>query len=165
MGNLGPNGSTATVNPVEGGNSPEQANNTAFLLQPPLVIPAGQTATFRQTIRVTANPQLTKAGEPLMYAAMVGDDAARSNEFLVAFALLEWCAARCRRLLMVLLLLLTLASEVGCDNGSVSAGAGASSAAIHSTQTAIEVDAVKQENNERVVVAGLPVGLGSVVTK
>jgi hypothetical protein len=167
---LGPNTSTAIVNPLAGGNSPEQPNNTAFFLQPPLVVPAGQTATFSLLVTITANPQITKRGGPVMYAGMIGGEATGSNAFLVGLALLELCASaiggtRPRRLLMTLSLLLALASQVGCDNGSVSSPSAPTFGVIQSRQTAMQVDAKEPANNEPVMVAGLPVVMGTVSLK
>jgi hypothetical protein len=163
----GPNTSTATLNPIIGGNSPQQPNNTTFVLQPPLVVPTGQTATYSLSVTVVANPAITMRNLPVMYAAMVGGRATGSNALLVALALLELCAAgisttRRRRLLMALLLLLALASQVGCDNGSVPSPPPAITGVIYSTQTAMELEAMKQVNNIPVKIAGLPIVMGTV---
>jgi CSLREA domain-containing protein len=162
---VGSNISTATVNPVTRGNSPEQSNNTPFFLQPPLVIPTGQTATFSLAVTVTANPQITKRVGPVMYAAMMGYGSTGSNAFLIALALLELCAAglgttRRRRVLVAVLLLLAMANQVGCNNSS-GGGAGTASGVVHSMQAAMQVDALNQ-NKEPVKVAGLPVVIGTV---
>jgi hypothetical protein len=169
-GTAGPNTSTATVNPVAGGNSPEQPNSTAFVLQPPLVVPAGQTATYSLTVTVTANPHITSRDGPVMYAAMVGGRATGANALLMALALLELCAAgisttRRRRLLMALLLLLALASQVGCDNGSVPSPPPTTTGVVQSTQTATELEAMTQQNNSPTMVSGLPVVMGTVSLK
>jgi len=166
----GQNTSTATVNPVAGGNSPEQQNNTAFLLQPPLVVPAGATATFRLDVTVVANPAITRGGDTVMYAAMVGGSWTGSNSFLVGLALLELCAigigtTRRRRVLVTLLLLLALASQVGCDQGSVSSPPPATTGVVQSTQTAMQLEAMRQENNQPVKIAGLPAVMGTVALK
>jgi hypothetical protein len=107
---------------------------------------------------------------PVMYAAMAGGRATGSNALLAALALLELCAAgisitRRRRLLMALLLLLTLASQVGCDNGSVPSPPPATTGVISSTQTAMELEAMKQVNNNPVKIAGLPIVMGTVSLK
>jgi hypothetical protein len=162
--------STATVNPVTGGNSPEQPNNTDFILQPPLVVPTGETASFSLAVTVTSNPQLTRRGGPVMYAAMVGGGSSSSNAFLLALALLELCASgistsRRKRVLMAFLLLLALASQVGCDNGSVPSPPPAATGVVQSTQTAMQLGVMKQENDDPVVVTGLPVVMGTVSLK
>jgi hypothetical protein len=100
-----------------------------------------------------------------MYAAMVGGGATSSNALLIALALLELCAVgigatRRTRVLVALLLLLALASQVGCNTGG-----GVSptvSGTTQSTQTAMHVEAMKQENNASVSVVGLPVVMGTV---
>jgi hypothetical protein len=166
----GANASTATVNPVAGGNSPQQPNNTAFLLQPPLVVPTGQTATFSLMVTVTKNPQVSRRDEPVMSAGMVGSSAAGANALLIGLALLELCAvgmssSRRRRVLVALLLLMALASQIGCDNGSTGGGTATTTGTIQSTQTAMQVEAMKQENNVPVGVAGLPVVMGTVSAK
>jgi hypothetical protein len=161
----GPNTAIATVNPVAGGDSPEQPNNTAFLLQPLLVIPPGQTVTFSLVVTVTANPQVSKRGEPMMYAAMVKGGSAGTNTFLIALALLEFCAAgvaatRRKRLLLALFLLLALTGQVSCNNSSGSPGI--ASGVVHSTQTATQVEAMRQEGNVPLTVVGLPATMSTV---
>lgn len=100
-----------------------------------------------------------------MYAAMMGGGSTGSNAFLIALALLELCAAGLgntrRRVLMGLLLLLALASQVACNNSS-GGGAGTASGVVHSMQTAMEVDAIKQVNHDPVSVVGLPAAMGMV---
>jgi hypothetical protein len=162
---VGPNTSTATVNPKAGGNSPEQPNDTAFLLQPPLVVPPGQTATLSLAVTVTANPQISKRDGPVMYAAMVAGGTTGSTEFLIALLLMELCAVgigttRRRRVLIALLLLLALVSPVGCNNSS--SGPGTASGVVQSTQTATQVEAMPQANNDPAVVTGLPAVMGTV---
>ena len=105
-----------------------------------------------------------------MYASMVGGGATGSNALLVGLALLELCAGaisatRRRRALMALLLLVALASQVGCDNGSVSAPQAPTFGVIQSTQTAEQVEAEEQANHEPVKIGGLPVVIGTVSLK
>ena len=105
-----------------------------------------------------------------MYAAMVGYKTGGSHGLLVALALLELCAVgigttRRRRVLMALVLLLALASQVGCDNGSSGGGGSTTSTVIQSTQTATQLEARKQENNQPVGIAGLPAMMGTVSLK
>jgi Prenyltransferase and squalene oxidase repeat len=163
--------STATLNPVSGGNSPEAPNNTTFVLRPALVIPTGETATFSLSVMLTNNPSVTRREGPVMVAAIIGGGTTASNAFLVVLALLELCAAgmsstRRKRVLMALVLIAALASQVGCDNGSTSSGPGTSSSGvIQSKQTAMQVAAKKQANNDPVGVAGLPVFMGTVSLK
>jgi hypothetical protein len=157
----GPNTSTATVNPVTKGDSPEHPNNTTFVLQPPLVVPAGQTATFRLAATVTGNPQISKRGEQVMYAAMLGGGSNGATIFLVALALLELCAAaigsiRRRWLLIALLPLLALVSQAGCNNGSASLGV------VSFMQTATQLNAMSTAKNDPPVIVGLPVTMGTV---
>jgi hypothetical protein len=161
--------STATLNPIVGGNSPQQPNNTIFVLQPPLVIPTGQSATFSLEVTVVANPKMTRWHQPVTYAVMVAGGSTGSNIFLIVLALFEFCAAgmsriKRRRVLMMLLLLLGLACQVGCDNGSVS-GPPPSVGVVYSNQTALQVSAMKQANHEPVTFAGLPLFMGSVWLK
>jgi hypothetical protein len=169
-GAVGPVFSAATVNPVDGGNSPEQPNSTSFALEPPLVVPTGQTATFSLSVTVSNNPQQTRQDQPIKYAGVIGGAANGSGALLIGLALLELCAtgmssSRRRRLLMAGILLFFLASQVGCDNGSTGGGAGATSGIVQSTQTAMQVAAMKRANNNPVAVGGLPVEMGTVAIK
>jgi hypothetical protein len=98
-----------------------------------------------------------------MYAAMVDGGSSGSNAFLVMLALLELCAAgmassKRRRVLLVLSLCMALASQVGCHTGG---GVSAPSGVVSSTQTAMQVSAMTA-NDDPIVVAGLPVVMGTV---
>jgi len=165
----GSNISTATVNPITGGNSPEVANNTTFNLVPPLVIPTGASATFSLAVTLTANPSITMRGGHVTYAAMVGggSESAGSSALLIAMALLALCGAgvggsRRRRTLFALIVVLAMAAQVGCDNGSVGRGAGGGHPV--STQTAKHVAAAHLDTSP-ITVGGLPVVMGRVSLK
>lgn len=168
----GSNTSTATVNPVTGGNSPEVPNNTTFNLVPPLVIPTGASATFNLAVTLSANPSITLRGGDVLYAAMVrgGSESTGSSALLFAMALLSLCAAgvggsRRRRTLFALVVVLAMATQVGCDNGSVGGGgSGGGGGPVVSTQTAKHVAAASLEDSP-ITVGGLPVVMGSVSLK
>jgi hypothetical protein len=66
---------------------------------------------------------------------------------------------------VALLLLLALASQVGCDNGSNPGGGSSTGVVVQSTQTATQLEAMKQENNQPVQIAGLPAEMGTVSLK
>ena len=166
----GGNTSTATVNPVTGGNSPEVPNSTIFNLTPPLVIPTGASATFNLAVTLSANPSITMGRGHVMYAAMVGggSESAGSSALFIALALLGLCAAgvggsRRRRTLFALIVVLAMAAQVGCDNGSVGHGGGGGGPVI-STQTAKHVAAANLAASP-IMVGGLPVVMGKVSLK
>jgi hypothetical protein len=165
----GSNTSTATVNPITGGNSPEKPNSTTFNLVPPLVIPTGASATFNLAVTLSANPSVTMRGGQVMYAAMVGSgsESAGSSALLIAMALLGLCTAgmggsRRRRTLLALVVVLAMATQVGCDNGSVGhGGSSGRGGPVMSTQTAKHVGATSLAASP-ITVGGLPVVMGRV---
>jgi hypothetical protein len=166
----GSNTSTATVNPVTGGNSPEVPNNTIFNLVPPLVIPTGASAKFNLAVTLSANPNITMRGGRVMYAAMMGggSESAGSGALLIAMALLGLCGAgvggsRRRRTLFALIVVLAMATQVGCDNGSLGRGPGGGGP-VMSTQTAKHVAAAHLDTSP-INVGGLPVVMGRVSRK
>ncbi|HJU11748.1 MAG TPA: hypothetical protein VJ728_12770 [Candidatus Binataceae bacterium] len=166
---VGSTTSTATVNPLTGGDSPEQPNNTVFVLHPVPVIPNGQAATYSLTVTITSHPEITRRDRPMMYAAIFGENTPGSNGWLIALLLFEGCAAgmttfKRKRLLVALVMLLAMASQVGCDNGSTP-GPPAPSGVIQSTQTAVQLDAVRQIDNSPVTVTGLPALMGTIKLK
>jgi hypothetical protein len=153
-----------------GGNSPEQPNNTAFVLQPPLVVPAGETASYSLSVTVSKNPQVTRRDEPVIYAGMVGANSSNSNGFLLALALLELFATgvgttRRRRTLVALLMLLAFATAVGCDNGSVPSPPPATTGVISSAQTATQLQAITQAKGNAMGIGGLPMLMGTISRK
>ena len=168
----GGNPSTATINPNTGGNSPEVPNNTTFNLAPPLVIPTGASATFNLMVTVSSNPSITMRRQRFAYAAIVagsGDEPTGSGALLIAMALLGLCAAgvggsRHRRTLFALIIVLAVATQVGCDNGTIGHGGSNGGGPVISTQVAKHVAAAKMDANP-IVVGGLPVVMGKVALK
>ena len=173
-GVVGESQSTATVQPLTGGNSPEQANSTVFNLSPPLDIPNGETATYTLTVTVSNNPHVTMRRSPLKYAAMIpGDGFGASGGFLAAILLLSFgttlvAKSRPRRMFFVLVIvMLALTSQVGCDNGSgggggeSGSGGGGGGSVPTSMQTAEGVTATNTEDAP-IIVSGLPIVLSTI---
>ncbi len=172
-GVVGESQSTATVVPVTGGNSPEQANSTDFNLTPPLDIPNGETATYTLTVTVSNNPKVTMRRSPVKYAAMIpGEGFGGSGGFLAAMLLLSLgttlvAKSRPRRMFFALVIvMLAVTSQVGCDNGSSGSGGGGSGggggrSVPASTQT---VEGVEANNlaDAPVIVGGLPIVLSMI---
>lgn len=131
---------------------------------PPLVVPKGGTATFSLAVTITTTPQMTMRGAHVVYAGLFSLVAGRGSLGLGTLAgalmLLNLCSATIggsRRLTLIALivLMLALASQVGCDNGSVPTGG-----PITSTQTAMGVAA--NQNGVPLEIGGLPAVLGTV---
>ena len=173
-GVVGESQSTATVQPITGGNSPEQANSTAFNLAPPLMIPNGETATYTLTVTVSNNPKITMRRSQVKYASMIpGEGVGGSGGFLAAMLLLSLgttliAKSRPRRMFFALLIvLLAVTSQVGCDTGSSGSGGesgsggGGGGSVPASTQT-VEGVAANNLADAPVVVGGLPVVLSMI---
>jgi hypothetical protein len=150
---------SAPVAPLSYGNSPEQPNNTPFTFDPPLVIPAGGAVTYTLSTTIVANPNVTMGRPPVMYAAMIpGDGLGGWGGLLASMLLLSVgttlvSKSRPRRMYFVLVIvLLAMTSQVGCDNGSVGSS-GSTAGTQHSTQKANEL---KDQNLNNIAVAGLP---------
>jgi hypothetical protein len=175
-GVVGETQSTATVSPITGGNSPEQANSTDFNLAPPLHVPNGQTATYTLTVTVSNNPKITMRRSPVKYAAMIpGSGFGGSGGFLAAMLLLSLgttlvAKSRPRRMFFVLVIvMLAVTSQVGCDNGSVGSlsgsgsggGGGGGRSVPTSTQTAMHV-AANNMGGIPLTVGGFPIVLSTI---
>jgi hypothetical protein len=150
---------SAPVAPLSYGNSPEQPNNTPFTFDPPLVIPAGGAVTYTLSTTIVANPNVTMGRPPVMYAAMIpGDGLGGWGGLLASMLLLSVgttlvSKSRPRRMYFVLVIvLLAMTSQVGCDNGSVGSS-GSTAGTQHSIQKANEL---KDQNLNNIAVAGLP---------
>jgi hypothetical protein len=162
--------STATVNPITGGNSPEQTNNTIFNLVPPLVIPTGATANYTLVTTISSNPNVSMRRSPMMYAAMIpGDGFGDSGGFLASMLLLSLGTAfisksRPRRMFFALaIVLLAVTSQVGCDNGSVGSSPSSTLSSVQkSTQTAMHVKAASMKTGSKINVAGLPIVMSTI---
>ena len=149
--------STAPVAPLSGGNSPEEKNATTFAFNLPFVIPAGATATYNLSAIMSNNPSISMRRPPMMYASMIPEDGPTGwGGLLAAMLLLSVgttlvASSRPRRMFYVLVIvLLAMTSQVGCDNGSVSSSSGIAT----STQRAKHVTAADHLGNQ-VVVGGL----------
>jgi hypothetical protein len=102
-----------------------------------------------------------------MYASMIpGDGLGGSGGFLASMLLLSVGTTRVsksrpRRMFFALMIvLLVLTSQVGCDNGSVGSSGSTSGTQI-STQTAKQV-AAANEAGSNIAVAGLPIKLSTI---
>jgi len=164
--------STATVpNPDTYGNSPEQPNNTPFTFDPQVVVQDGQAVTFALSVVVTTTPNITMRRSPVMYASMIpGDGLGGWGGGLLASMLLLSVGttlvanSRPRRMYFVLvIILLAMTSQVGCDNGSVGSSASTSGTQT-STQRAKHVTAANQMTGNMITVSGIPPG-GLVISK
>jgi len=149
---------SAHVNPVTFGNSPEQANNTVFTFNPPIVIPNGEAATY--TLTTTVATTLTMRSSPMMYASMIpGDGTGGSGGLLAAMLLLSVgtlmvSRSRPRRLYFALVIaMLAMTSQVGCDNGSSGGSSGSPAVVQKSTQKANQL---KDPSHNNIPVTGLP---------
>ena len=167
---VGDASSTATVVPLTGGDSPEQPNLTVFNLEPPLVVPAGESATISLSVVVSSTPNVTMLRRPMMYASILPGDGLRGwggGGMLAAILLLSVgtmlvTSSRPRRMYLVLVIvLLAMTSQVGCDNGSIgspSGGSSGSSASVPkvSNQNARGVAASNQKTGDPIMVSGFP---------
>ena len=102
-----------------------------------------------------------------MYSSMIpGDGLGGSGGFLASMLLLSVGTTRVsksrpRRMFFALMIvLLALTSQVGCDNGSVGSSGSTSGTQI-STQTAKQV-AAANEAGSNIAVAGLPIKLSTI---
>ena len=148
------------VSPKAFGDSPEHSNNTVFTFNPPVVIPAGAVATYNLSATISNNPHITMRSPPVMYASMIpGDASGGSGGLLAAMLLLSVGTAlvsrsRPRRLYFALVIaLLAMTSQVGCDNGSSGGSSGSSATVQTSTQRAHELT---DGSGNAIAVAGLP---------
>jgi hypothetical protein len=162
--------STATVVPVTGGDSPEQSNLTVFNLEPPLVVPAGESATISLSVVVSNTPHVTMWHRPVMYASMIPGDSLRgwgsgllASMLLLSVGTILVTSSRPRRMYFVLVIvLLAMTSQVGCDNGSIgspssgSSGSSSRSSVPVSNQNARGVTANNQNTGDKITVSGFP---------
>ncbi len=172
-GTEGANTVTATLNPVTGGNSPEQPNNTIFNFSP-LIIPPGACASFNLSVTITSTPDISMRRAPMVYASLFGAVSEPGSNslgvLLGAMALLSLCAAavggarRRRTTIAVILFLASLATQIGCDTGGLPASLSSSAEKPQSTQTVVKV-AVATQNGAPVPVSGLPVKISTVLTQ
>jgi hypothetical protein len=173
---VGESTSTATVVPVTGGDSPEQPNLTVFNLEPPLVVPEGESATINLSVVVSATPNVTMWRRPVMYASMIPGDGLRgwgggllASILLLSVGTMLVTSSRPRRMYFVLVIvLLAMTSQGGCDNGSVgslsgsgSGGGGGGGSVPISTQTAMSVAAANMEKTP-ITVGGFPIVLSTI---
>jgi hypothetical protein len=173
-GVVGETQSTATVSPITGGNSPEQANSTDFNLAPPLHVPNGQTATYTLTVTVSNNPKITMRRSPVKYAAMIpGSGFGGSGGFLAAMLLLSLgttlvAKSHPRRLFFVLVIvMLALTSQVGCDNGSSgsggeSGGGGGGGGSVPTSMQTVQGVTATNTDGGPIIVSGLPIVLSTI---
>jgi hypothetical protein len=163
--------STATVVQVTGGDSPEHPNMTVFNLEPPLVVPAGESATINLSVVVSTTPNVTMLRRPVMYASMVPGDGLRgwgggllASMLLLSVGTMLVTNSRPRRMYFVLVIvLLAMTSQVGCDNGSIGSPSGGSSGSSSSVpkvsnQNARGVTANNQNTGDPITVSGFPPG-------
>ncbi len=137
-----------------------------YKFTPPLMVPKGGAATFSLSLTITTNPQITMRRPHVVYAGMFDIGAGRSpglGALSAALMLLSLCTAavggsRRRTIMALILLALVVASQVGCDNGSVPTSNGGP---IMSTQTATGVGAAHPTGGP-VGVGGLPAFLSTV---
>ncbi|MGD0075270.1 MAG: hypothetical protein ABSD31_13165 [Candidatus Binataceae bacterium] len=167
----GENTVTATLNPVTGGNSPEQPNNTVFNFSP-LNIPPGECANFSLSVTITSTPLISTRQTPLIYASLIAISEPGANGLgvlLGAMALLGLCTAavsgarRRRTTIAVILFLASLATQTGCDTGGLPASLSPSADKPQSTQIVVKVN-VTTSSGAGVPVSGLPVQISTVLT-
>ena len=169
--------SVTVNNPETFGNSPEQPNNTVFTFSPPLMIPTGGMATYTLMTTVTSNTSITMRRTRVKYAAMVpGESFGGSGGFLASMLLLSLgttlvAKTRPRRMFFALVIvLLAVTSQVGCDNGSVGSlsgsgngggGGGGGASVPASTQTAMHASAMNLGGTP-LTVGGFPIVLSTI---
>jgi hypothetical protein len=171
-GVVGDSQSKATVTPLSGGNSPEQANSTDFNLT--LHVPNGQTATYTLMVTVSNNPKTTMRRSPVKYAAMIpGEGFGGSGGFLASMLLLSLgttlvAKSRPRRMFFVLvILMLAVTSQVGCDNGSGGSGGesgsgGGGGGKVPTSMQTVEGVTATNTDGGPIIVSGLPIVLSTI---
>jgi hypothetical protein len=162
--------------PSSFGNSPEQPNSTVFTFSPPLMIPTGGMATYNLVTTVVPNTSVTMRQSRVKYAAMIpGDGFGGTGGFLASMLLLSLgttlvAKSLPRRMFFALVIvLLAVTSQVGCDNGSVGSlsgsgsggGGGGGRSVPTSTQTAMHV-AANNMGGIPLTVGGFPIVLSTI---
>ncbi len=139
--------------------------NIDYTFSPPLVVPKGQSATFSLSLTITTTPQITMRKTRAIYAGMFDIGAGRSpglGALSAALMLLSLCTAAVngsrRRTMIAILLMLAVASQVGCDSGSVPSSSGGP---FESTQNASRVAAASPTGGP-IGIGGLPVFMSKI---
>ena len=158
--NAGGPTSTATYNPTT------TTESITFVFDHPLVIPAGGVANYNLSVTVTSNPQMTMRSRQFYYAGIAGMRRGSSGQgWLALLAVLSFInlgaaglgGARRRRVLALVILIVALASQVGCDTGTLPD----SNLTPSSTQTATSVFAAST-SGQQLTVVGLPQTLSTI---
>jgi hypothetical protein len=155
---------TATVGTAVTTSTVVPSDSTTFIFNPPVMIPLGGSVTYSLQTTITTTPNITRLERPIAYASIIPGGGSRVASTLVAaMAFLSIFTAltgvsRPRRLMFALvLLLLAVTTEVGCDNGSIGSPTGPQ----FSTQTANDV-AAKNQTGGPVLIGGLPVVMSTI---
>jgi hypothetical protein len=139
------------------------------------MIPTGGMATYTLMTTVTTNTGITMRQSPVKYASMIPREGfGGSGGFLASMLLLSLgttmvAKSRPRRMFFALVIvLLAVTSQVGCDNGSVGSlsgsgggGGGGRASVPASTQTAMHASAMNMEGTA-LTVGGFPIVLSTI---
>jgi hypothetical protein len=139
-------------------------NDVTFLFNPPLIVSPGGMATYNLAVTISKNPDVTMGTRRVRYAGIVGAAPGLGSSgwtgLLITLGLLGICTtslsgSRRRKMLVVLsIVMLAAASQVGCDNGRTLSGES-------STQTATAVAATAPSGSP-LAVGGLPAVLSTI---